>query len=331
MTFRLTSAIASTPKQARAAALSRSLSGAGFWPNLAGVAARKRPSKTQGKLRSQTEYKTTTPKRRRRIVDPDDFDDESTEDLLSAQPPPRVQADGQDRSLTLFFRHPPQGADHFLVYASTPHGETLVQDRMISELDNPAATADLVLDNCTRWAAAEGQQTRFRILWQHSDRLLASYQMVCGTGDATQLDGSVNSFMMQHQRHAEVRERISHQGFELVQEAWRTLQSSSMERIIALERDNAALRERLKKAGDVEAEIAYSTVAAEIEQKQRTTEILESRLMPILQGVLMQKLGIPTGGNAASTTAALLAAAAAQDHQQKEDSEPPNNPDPKSE
>lgn len=227
---------------------------------------------------------------------------------MSASAPPAVQDDGSDRSLTLFFRHPPQGADHFLVYASTAHGETLVQDRMRSELDSPAATADLVLDSCTRWAAAEGQQTRFRILWQHSDRLLASYQMVCGTGDPTQLDGSVNSFMVQHQRHAEVRERIAHQGFELVQEAWRTLQSSSMERIMALERDNALLRERLKKAGDVEAEIAFSTVAAEIEQKQRTTEILESRLMPILQGMLMQKLGLRSTED---PTAALLAAAAA--------------------
>lgn len=75
--------------------------------------------------------------------------------------------------------------------------------------------------------------------------------------------------------------------------------SGAMKRIEALERDNEQLRDRLKKAGDVDAEVTYSTVAAEIEQRQRLTEIMESRLMPIAQALLAKQLGLTTQPSAA--------------------------------
>lgn len=222
------------------------------------------------------------------MVDPDELDEELEElEDLDAGGADRTS---QDPSLTLFLRRPPSGADHVVVLACTTNGEQVVQDRDASEASRPGELADLILDGVSRWAAAEGKRTRFRLCWQVGDRVLASHQIVSGDGDPGALDGSVNSFFMQNQRHAEQMHRIQHDGFEMVQGSWEKLQKATMVRIEALERDNQELRDRLRKAGDVEAEIAFSTVAADIEQRQRTTEILEARFMPIIQQLLMSRL-----------------------------------------
>lgn len=237
---------------------------------------------------------------RRRVVDPDDLDDLDDDTTAAISVDENDDAISQDTALTLFFRRPPAIADHVVVIAITPQGEQIVQDRSAQEARRePATLANAVLDACSRWAAAEGRQTRFRCLWQAGDRVVASHQIVCGDGDPTALDGTVDSFLAQQQRHQETQTRLHHEGFAMVQDAWRSMLSGAMKRIEALERDNEQLRDRLKKAGDVDAEVTYSTVAAEIEQRQRLTEIMESRLMPIAQALLAKQLGLTTQPSAA--------------------------------
>lgn len=198
-----------------------------------------------------------------------------------------------------------------LVIAHTPNGDQIVEDRSASEITKDAARhANTVASSCERWAQTEGRQTRFRVTWQAGDRVLASHQLACGDGDPTALDGTVDSFLSQQQRHSEVQHRLHHEGFSMVQDAWKQLLAGSMKRIEALERDNESLRDRLRKAGDVEAEILTAQVAADLEQRVRTTEIVESRLLPIIQQLVVRHLGVGadapvTGADAGKIEAAL--------------------------
>ena len=212
----------------------------------------------------------------------DDFneDEEEDDDEIAA-----------DHALALFLRRVPSGADHWVCMALTNHGDHIVQDRSAPEAKNrPVELANDTVAICSKWAAAEGKQTRFRCTWQAGDRVLASHQWTCGDGDPSALDGTVESFLAQQQRHAETNHRLHLEGFQLVAEAQKTLLASAMRRIEALERDNEMLRERLRKIGDIDADIAVQTVAAELEQKTRTVDILEHKVLPVVQAVLMQKL-----------------------------------------
>lgn len=268
------------------------------------------PKRKTNRRQTPVKQRSTTPRKRTRIVDPDDYDlEEIEDDAAAAAPIDQLDEPGHDldRALTLFVRRPPTGADHIAVWATTMHGDQLIQDRLASEArEDPTGTANLILDSARQWATVEGRRTMFRILWQAGDRTLGAYQLACGTGDSNQLDGSVNSFLSQQQRHAEVQHRLQHQGFELAQDAWARLQSASMQRIEALEKDNAALRERLRKAGDIDAEIAFSTVAADLEQRARRTEIFEARVLPMVQQLIMAKLLNADGGSNGDIVSQLL-------------------------
>lgn len=278
------------------AARTASLCGGGFWQSLESVRAKQKHQhqKTRGSspLRSTStaanDNAKTKTRRPRRVIDPDDLDD--LDDLEAIEPI------SQDHALTLFFRRPPGGADHVMVVASTPSGDAIVEDRSTTEVIKDAARhANAVSESCVRWAQSEGRQTRFRVTWQAGDRVLASHQLVCGDGDPTALDGTVDSFLSQQQRHSEVNQRLHHEGFSMVQDSWNKLMNMTMRRVEALEKDNELLRERLRKAGDVDAEILAAQAAADIDQRVRTTEIVESRLLPILQQLVLKGLG---GGGA---------------------------------
>lgn len=267
-------------------ALQATLCARGSWQNLDGVAAPKRKQSSRIPVKSQSRSTSTAPKPpRRRVIDPDELEELEDDDA-------HVEAISQDHALTLFFRRPPAGADHVIVVAHTPAGDQIVEDRSTSEvIKDPARHANAVSNACTRWAQTEGRQTRFRATWHAGDRVLASHQLVCGEGDPSALDGTVESFLSQQQRHSEVDHRLHHEGFSMVQDAWQKLLAGSMKRIDALERDNESLRERLRKAGDVEAEILTAQAVADIDQRARTTDIVESRLMPIVQQLLVKHLG----------------------------------------
>jgi hypothetical protein len=222
------------------------------------------------------------------VIDPDELDELEDESE-------QAETISQDHALTLFFRSPPSGVDHAVVMAysaGNDNGGQIVEDRSTSEISkDPARHANAVALACARWAQSEARQTRFRVTWQAGDRVLASHQLVCGDGDPTALDGTVDSFLSQQQRHSEVQHRLHHEGFSMVQDAWKQLLSGAMKRIEALERDNESLRERLRKAGDVEAEILTAQVAADLDQRVRTTDIVESRLLPIVQALVTKHLG----------------------------------------
>lgn len=259
----------------------------------------RKPSKT---LKTPGKLPSRNTSRRRRVVDPDDLDD-----LDDAEPANdnALEAISQDHQLTLFFRNPPGGADHVVVTAQSSTGDQIVEDRSTTEVAKDAARhANAVANGCARWAQTEGRQTRFRVTWCSGDRVLASHQLVYGDLDPTTLDGTVESFLSQQQRHAEVGHRLHHEGFSMVQDAWKQLLAGSMKRIEALERDNEQLRERLRKAGDVEAEILTAQVAADLEHRMRTTDLVETRLFPIVQQLLMKQLGgggtLPANENGAA-------------------------------
>lgn len=213
--------------------------------------------------------------------DEDDSDDDDDDDGEIAT----------DHALALFLRRPPTSADHWVCVAYTAAGEQVVQDRSALEArTRPVDLANETYAACQRWATAEGRKTRFRVTWQAADRVLASHQWTSGEGDPSALDGTVESFLSQQQRHAETQHRLHHEGFSMVQDAWKQLLAASMKRIEALERDNETLRDRLRKAGDVEADIAVQQVAAELEQRNRTADILEHKVLPIAQALILRRL-----------------------------------------
>lgn len=218
----------------------------------------------------------------------DDDDDDETED---------DDTPSTDEALTLFLRRPPSAADHVLVTAFTNTGDQVIQDRIATEARKaPAELANMVMDQCERFARAEGREIRFRATWQQSDRVLASHQWRCGEGDpTTRLDGTVESFLSQQQRHDETNQRLHHEGFAMLQEGWRGLLSVANKRIEALERDNEALRERLRKVGDVDAEIAVQQVAADLEARSRTADILEHKLLPVVTAMVLKAADGPNG------------------------------------
>lgn len=242
---------------------------------------RRSPPPTRGNSKSRKRAASrVAPTPSPEVWDEDDEDDDDEDEEIAT-----------DHALVLFLRRPPTSADHWVCVAQTAHGEQIVQDRSALEArTRPVELANATIAACERWAAAEGRQTRFRCQWQAGDRVLASHQWSVGDHDPSVLDGTVESLLAQQQRHAETNQRLHIEGFQLVAEAQRTLLASAMRRIEALEKDNEALRERLRKVGDVDADIAVQTVAAELEAKTRTVDILEHKVLPIVQAVFMQKM-----------------------------------------
>ena len=232
----------------------------------------RRPPPTRDSSKSPARAARKTPRLTAPPLDDDD-DDDDDDDAASEI--------ATDRALALFLRRPPAVADHWVCAAYTAAGEQIVQDRSTAETRaRPVELANDTFAACQRWAASEGRQTRFRIMWMASDRVLASHQWTCGDGDPSALDGTVESFLSQQQRHSETNHRLHLEGFQLVAEAQRTLLASAMRRIDSLESKNELLREKLRKANDVDADIAVQQVAADLESRVRATDSSSTRFCP---------------------------------------------------
>jgi seryl-tRNA(Sec) selenium transferase len=197
-------------------------------------------------------------------------------------------------------------ADHFVTTVHTHHGESILQDRSVAEVrDEPVELANATIEASERWARADGREVRFRATWQAGDRVLASHQWTSGEGDPTALDGTVDSFLAQQQRHQEADHRLHHDGFAMVQDGWKSLLKLAQTQIETLSKENAELRERLRKSGDVDNEIAMAHAASELEGRARTAELIESRILPLVQHMAMKYLETGAtnlnGGSPAST------------------------------
>lgn len=234
----------------------------------------------------------------------DDDDDDDDNELAA------------DEALSLFFKRPPVGADHVVVVALSHAGEQIVQDRPAAEARRAfVQLANATARACERWAHSEGRECRFRASWQSGDRVLATHQWRAGQGDPQALNGTVESFLTQVQRHLEARESMSHERHietrevaQTQQKAWETIVSAQDRRIAALEKDNADLRERLRRVDDVGSEIALEQAKADLEARGRTADILEKRVLPIVQAIVAQQIqrGLAAdGGNSSSNAAAL--------------------------
>jgi hypothetical protein len=96
----------------------------------------------------------------------------------------------------------------------------------------------------------------------------------------------------------------------MVQDAWKSQNASQQRRIDALEKDNELLRDRLRKAGDVDAEIAIQHAASDLEARERNANIMEHKVLPVLQHLLISKMNA-ANGNAPPVAAAPAAPASA--------------------
>lgn len=190
-----------------------------------------------------------------------------------------------------------------------------MQDLGASEvLAAPVAYANAVADLCERWAVAEGQQTRFLACWSVGARVLASHQWTCGDGRPA-LDGSSLSQIAQAQQHAEVQHRLHHEGQSLLTDGWKALLGLAMDRVKAVEKENAELRERLKRSDDVDATIAVSSAEADLETRARTAAILEERVLPIFEALATRALTQHlSGATATAPTAEQQQHSAATEH-----------------
>lgn len=200
-----------------------------------------------------------------------------------------------DEALALFFRRPPTAADHVVVTTTTPAGDQIVQDRTAAEASRaPIGFANTVTAACEKYARAEGRELRFRAIWMAGDRVLASHQWRAGEGDPTALDGTVDSFMAQQQRHMEDLHRLYIDGFQLQQSTQAETMTALRAELADLRKDNESLRDRLRKAGDVDAEIAIQTTAAELESRSRQADLLEHKLIPLIEHIVVKKLEAPS-------------------------------------
>jgi len=221
--------------------------------------------------------------------------------------PTHVESEGQpiDEALTLFLRRPPSAADHFITRAQGIQGtldDVVIVDASVKDAtETPGAFADQLVKTCAKWARSEGRELRFRGTWQAGDRVLASYGWRAGEGSTQPLDGSTESFLAQQQRHLETMMRLHHEAHEMVQDGWAKLLSASQKRCEALEALANDQADRLRRAGDVDAEIAINTVAADIETRARTQEIMQQRLLPLVEALIVKSI---SGGLVAAPAAA---------------------------
>jgi len=200
----------------------------------------------------------------------------------------------------MFLRRPPVGADRFVVVAPSHSGDQVMQDRPAAEARRAyVQIANATISACDRWAHSEGRECRFRASWQQGDRPLATHQWKAGSGDPQALNGTVESFLAQVQRHLENREQLTHDNQSTQLEGWKTLATAQNRRIEALEKDNAELRERLRRVDDVGSEIALEQARAELLQRGRTADILENRVLPIAQAYMLQMAQKAAGTSAA--------------------------------
>lgn len=197
-----------------------------------------------------------------------------------------------DEALLSFISAPALGADHLLVLALNPSGDAVIQNRQAQEARrNPESLTLSIAASCERHAAIEKRAVRFRVSWMRNDKTLATYAWECGSGKAErELDGTVQSFLIDQQSNAREMHKLQIESFEMVQEGWKALHSLQNKRIESLERENAELRDRLRKLDDVQTELAIEQMRADVEQRGKTLGMLENRVLPLVQAVVVKQL-----------------------------------------
>jgi len=198
-----------------------------------------------------------------------------------------------DEALLSFVLTPAFGADHLLVLALSPAGDSVIQDRQASEAKRiPTELAISISVACERYAATERRAVRFKAAWLRGEKTLATYAWECGTSVAgeRELDGSVQSFLIEQQLQQQAQHKLHLEGFEMVQESWKSLLTLQNKRIESLERDNMELRDRLRKMDDVGSELAIEQMRADLEQRGRTADMIQNKLLPIAQTIAMKHL-----------------------------------------
>lgn len=197
-----------------------------------------------------------------------------------------------DEALLAFISTPALGADHLLVLALSPAGDAVIQNRQATEARRiPEPLAISIAASCERHAAIERRAVRFRAAWMRNDKTLATYAWECGSGKAErELDGTVQSFLIDQQSNAREMHKLQIESFEMVQEGWKALHALQNKRIESLERENSELRDRLRKLDDVSTEIAIEQMRADLEQRGKTVDLVEKRVLPIVQAFAVRKL-----------------------------------------
>lgn len=209
-------------------------------------------------------------------------------------------SDVGDEALQEFLAAPPTAADMLHVVAASPSGDSIVQVRarkeVLADVDEMATRINAA---CERWASSERRLVRFRASWYRGERLLATHAFEHGVAvtDAPMLDGSSQSFLVQMQHAQLARDKLFIESLEsmaraneVTQDSWKSLLSIANKRNDALETEIDKLREKLRKSDDVGNEIAIESARAEIEARSRTADLIEKRVLPIVQAVAVQKL-----------------------------------------
>ncbi|HKT94680.1 MAG TPA: hypothetical protein VJS18_21150 [Paraburkholderia sp.] len=203
-------------------------------------------------------------------------------------------------ALIVFVASPPASADRLVVTAVSPSSVETLQDRTLSECKRePHLVAEQIAVACERWAQVERRLVRFRAAWLRGDKPCATHTWQVGANeeDPHVLDGSVMSVLLQLQKVFESQSvaitnerKLALESQEMVQSSWDRLFQVQNTRIAALEKDNDGLRDRLRKMDDVGTEIALESMRSDIEQRGRSADLIEKRLLPIMQVYMSQKM-----------------------------------------
>ena len=186
-------------------------------------------------------------------------------------------------------RRPPRDADRFVLTAHSHKGQHVVQDVARGDIDNAVQFANAVVEHAKKWARAEGHETRFLATWAAGQRVLGSYQWAVGDGRPP-IDGTALSQIVQSQSHAEVMHRFFAEQYERISANWERIDARKDKRIEQLEKECDALRERLRRADDVDATIITQQAEAELERSARNQAILEERVLPLVENVALRLL-----------------------------------------
>jgi regulator of replication initiation timing len=187
---------------------------------------------------------------------------------------------------------PALGADHLLVLSLSPTGESVIQNRQAAEARRrPEDLTVSIAASCERYAAIERRAVRFRAAWMRGEKTLATYQWESGSGKPErELDGTVQSFLVDQQANNRELTKLMIESFELSQASWKAQVVMLSEQNADLHKENAELRTRLRKLDDAQTDLAFEQMRAELEQKGRTFDLVEKRLLPIAQAVAMRHL-----------------------------------------
>lgn len=233
-----------------------------------------------------------------------------------------VEQQEPDDELAEFLAAPPSAAEMLHVVAAGPAGDSVVQVRtrkeVAADVDHIAAR---ITAACERWASSERRLVRFRASWLRGEKLLATHTFEHGTqqSDSPVLDGTAQSFLVQMQHAQLARDKLFIESLEtmsraneLTQDSWKSLLNIANKRNDALETENDKLRERLRKSDDVGNEIAIEAARADIEARGRTAELIEKRVLPLAQALVVQKL---QEAGAAAAAAVSTAASGGNKHE----------------